>query len=100
MSQRGKTVNAKEMKPVNCNKCKLKCSSKVSEEKRKEVFQNFWSLCSYERQKDFVVSHVEEKNTRTYLADDNQPAKKRRQVYRTYFFRSMASEHQFARNFS
>ncbi|KAK3107527.1 hypothetical protein FSP39_016707 [Pinctada imbricata] len=86
VSQRGKTVNAKEMKQVNCNKCKLKCSSKVSDEKRREVFQNFWSLGSYERQKDFVVSHVEEKNTRTYLTDDNQPAKKRRQVYRTYSF--------------
>ncbi|XP_062577208.1 uncharacterized protein LOC134239069 [Saccostrea cucullata] len=91
VSQRGKTVKARVMKSVNCSKCKLKCSTKVTEEKRNEIFKNFWSLGSYERQKDFVVSHIEEKKTRTYLADDNQPVKKRRQVHRTYHFETDGS---------
>ena len=55
-----------------------------SEEDRKKIFDSFWNLGSYERQKDFVCSRVEEKKTRTYLKDNDEQQEKKRMVARTY----------------
>lgn len=50
----GETARAKAVQKVDCSKCKMMCSSKISEEERQDIFQAFYSLSSYERQKDFV----------------------------------------------
>ncbi|KAK7474659.1 hypothetical protein BaRGS_00034083 [Batillaria attramentaria] len=85
-SSRGKTIQAKRLKVVDCSKCKLKCTEKISHEERETVFQTFYDLQNYERQKDFVCRHVEEKRTRTYLDESDQPVQKKRLVDRKYFF--------------
>ena len=54
-----------------------------SEEDRQKIFDSFWNLGSYERQKDFVCSRVEEKKTRTYLKDNDEQQEKKRMVART-----------------
>ena len=66
-----------------CKSCKYKCPSKVSEERRKQIFNSCWSLGSYERQKDFVCSSVIENKTKTYLDEDNQMINKKRMVSQT-----------------
>lgn len=68
----GKTVPEKQMKSP-CNNCRLKCTSKISQDERQQLFSSFWTLESYERQKDFVCSNVTERKTRTYL-DENEKA--------------------------
>ena len=44
----------RQMKPINC-KC---CHSKMSDENRKEVFDNYWQV-TWERKRDFVITHTE-----------------------------------------
>lgn len=64
ISSRGKAIKARQLKPHNCSKCRYKCPSKVSEEDRMNIFNNYWSLKSVERQKDFICQNVIEKQTR------------------------------------
>ena len=69
-----------------CGRCKYKCNS-------------FWSLGSYERQKDFVCSNVMEKKTKTYLDENNQVNPKRRMVYHTFTFECEGKSHQVCQKF-
>jgi len=77
VNAKGKLVPAKEMRPVDCSKCKQKCTDKISESTRKKIFDWFWKLGSYTAQKEFVVSRVTQVATRT---------NKRRQVHRLFSF--------------
>ena len=60
------------------------CVSVFSEEDRKKILDSFLNLGSYERQKDFVCSRVEEKKTRTYLKNNDEQQEKKRMVARPY----------------
>ena len=87
ISQSGKTIPKRALKPVDCNKCKYKCSDNVTEEDRMQIFNTFWSLDSSNRKKDFVISRIEEKKTRKYINPNNATDEKRkRDIYRTYSF--------------
>ncbi|CAG2211934.1 unnamed protein product [Mytilus edulis] len=87
VSQRGKPVHQKVVKSVDCSKCKFKCSQKITEENRQKIFDLFWSLESYERKKDFIISRVEEKQTRKYIDPNKDITQKRkRNIHRSYFF--------------
>ena len=66
---------------------------------RLQIFNSFWSLGSYERQKDFVCSNVMEKKTKTYLDKNNQVIQKRRMVYGTYTFECEGQSHQACQKF-
>lgn len=48
ISQRGKTVSARKVKPLDCTNCKYKCTTKVNEKERKNIFETFWSINSYQ----------------------------------------------------
>ena len=87
-SQSGKKVPERLLKSVDCNKCKFKCTQNITEEQRADIFQLFWSLESYERKKDFVVSRIQEKKTRKYIDESTEDLKKKRKrdVHRTYSF--------------
>lgn len=63
-----------------CTKCRFKCSTKVNEDERIEIFNGYWNLNSYERQRDFIASSV---LVRDYKGT---PSKKRKQVARTFTF--------------
>ncbi|XP_052240590.1 uncharacterized protein LOC127851102 [Dreissena polymorpha] len=77
VNAKGKLVPAKEMRPVDCSKCKQRCTDKISEDTRKKIFDWFWKLGSYTAQKEFVVSRVTQVATRT---------NKRRSVHRLFSF--------------
>ena len=40
------------------NKCRFECSLNVDEDNRRRIFQEYWGLKSYDRQRDFICSHV------------------------------------------
>lgn len=56
VSRTGKTVKAREMKPPCSNKCRLSCATKFTTEQRQKIFDNYWSLSSFQRQRDFLSS--------------------------------------------
>lgn len=76
----------KYLKPVDCSKCKRRCTEKVDEQKREDIFTTFYGMQSYERQKDFVCRHITQTETKTYLGADKQPVPKKRQQQRYYHF--------------
>ena len=86
ISQTGKTVHARCVRQIDCSKCKYDCKNRISEGYQQELFQTFYALDSYERQKDFVCSHVRDRDTITILGADKKPVPKKRQRCRTYFF--------------
>jgi len=48
------------MQVVNCTKCRFHCSENFSEEKRLQIFTQYYALADYSRQKDFLASHIVE----------------------------------------
>ena len=56
-----KKVPARSMKN-NCGPgCKLKCEQKLLEDRRKTIFQEFWSISEYSRKYDFILRNVQER---------------------------------------
>ena len=67
-----KLVPAKCLKPMDCTACRYKCSTKVSQVTRQNIFDHYYSpQMTYERKRDFICRHIEVKptskrNLRTY----------------------------------
>lgn len=59
-SASGKTIRAKEVQPQDCSKCRFKCSVKISDDERKEIFQNYWNLQNYQRHRDLICNTIVE----------------------------------------
>ena len=77
----GKHVEAKQIKVVDC-RCRYKCNENFPQDARESIFKSYWSLGSYDRQKDFLCSNVLEKNPARLRAD----AQHRRACSRSYYF--------------
>ena len=86
VSTDGKIVPAKSLQQVNCNTCRLKCQNKMTDEQRQKIFNSFWALAHYERQKDFVCARIEEKSTKTHVNEAGNIESKRKQVTRKFYF--------------
>jgi hypothetical protein len=54
LSIRKTEMQARKVRPACGEKCKLKCSSKIEENKRLEIFENYWSLESLKSQLEFI----------------------------------------------
>ncbi|CAC5379352.1 unnamed protein product [Mytilus coruscus] len=80
VSDTGKTVKARSIKNHACSKCRFRCADKLSEDERLSLFNDYWNLKSYERQRDYISSRVLERNS------IGSPSKKRKQVARTFTF--------------
>ena len=52
-SSTGKTVKARGIKQHSCSKCRFNCADKVSEDERLSLFNDYWNLKSYQRQRDY-----------------------------------------------
>ena len=79
-STTGKTVKARGIKQHSCSKCRFNCADKVSEDEGLSLFNDYWNLKSYERQRDYICSRVLERDS------TGSPTKKRKQVARTFTF--------------
>ena len=67
ISSSGKTVQRKSVQECDCSKCRYKCNQNISFEQRTVIRNFYYGLDSYERQKDYICSRVQEKNTKTCL---------------------------------
>lgn len=47
------------MGPPCTEKCRQKCSLKISEEVRTTIFQNNYKLCDVNRQRQFIVNSID-----------------------------------------
>ncbi|KAF6209102.1 hypothetical protein GE061_014845 [Apolygus lucorum] len=48
----------KAPKPIVCDRCRFKCTSKITETQRGELCACYWSLFDFKRQKDFILTRV------------------------------------------
>ncbi|XP_022823697.1 uncharacterized protein LOC111362445 isoform X3 [Spodoptera litura] len=53
---KGNTIPAKKLKPPCSTDCRLKCTEKINEEKRLNIFNDFWGIGDLGRQRYFVAS--------------------------------------------
>lgn len=60
VSQRGKQIQQRTMKEQDCSKCKFKCNTKLSEDDRKQIFDTYWGLQDYNRQRDFICQSIKD----------------------------------------
>jgi hypothetical protein len=48
----------------DCSKCRFSCSVKITEEQADNIFNTFYQLGSYEKQRNFICQHVEQNESR------------------------------------
>ena len=84
ISSRGNVVPARQMKPANCSlrKCKRYCEEKIIEDKRQAIFNHYWELGSYQRQQDYLASHI----TKVSVKQRTSSESSRRQSTSKYTF--------------
>ncbi|GFX95960.1 DUF3824 domain-containing protein [Trichonephila clavipes] len=99
---KGVEIKSKEFVDYDC-KCQMKCKDILSAAERKQEFQKFWELGSYEAQAIFLIARVDEQVTKKSTKkkkdkkDENQESEKvdtpdgkksKRQFSRTYILKS------------
>lgn len=79
-NEKGVMVPMKASKAISC-RCKYRCTNKISNEQRDQIFRHYWSL-SYEAQRSFISHHIKviNKKRRTKSTDES-----RRQLTYEYF---------------
>ncbi|XP_070182460.1 uncharacterized protein [Littorina saxatilis] len=92
MNTKGKKVEAKQVGQLDCSKCKYKCSENFSTLEKQNIFESFYKLANYDRQKDFICHHVVQKKTRRYLDDDDKTVENKRSVRRSFFFTAATTD--------
>ncbi|KAL0829630.1 hypothetical protein ABMA28_003136 [Loxostege sticticalis] len=58
VSRVGKIVKEKVMKPPCGPKCRQSCSNNFTNQQRQEIFDTYWELGSFQRQRDFLNSCI------------------------------------------
>lgn len=62
VSSRGKFVPKTSLKDPCPPTCRRKCRNMITNEERLNIFQHYYQLDSYERQRDFIHSNTEKKS--------------------------------------
>lgn len=63
-NRKEKIIKERKMGTACKEKCRLKCKTKINEEKRQLIFKEFWSTADHTRQWDFIVRNVKEIKTK------------------------------------
>lgn len=71
-SKTGKIANARKMKPPYHLKCRLKCSQKLQEHDRQQIFSNYWNMGSLEKQRQFIASCIEKIQPKYQYTKENR----------------------------
>lgn len=53
------TRDAKRLLPPCNEKCRLQCSKKITEERRRKIFRYYWQMAELLRHRDFIVASME-----------------------------------------
>jgi hypothetical protein len=80
----GKFVEAKQMKPNCGEKCRMKCTSKISEDDRKRNFDKFYTLADIVKQRQFLFDRVRCYEPKKLKSNDTSQ-KTNRSIQRNYF---------------
>lgn len=65
MHTKSKKIREERMvKPACGEKCKLQCSTKFSEDERKELFFSYWNLGEIDKQRQFIANSMQAVNPR------------------------------------
>lgn len=80
-SMSGKVVKTKEVLPCDCSKCKYKCNMKISTKQRCDIKDSYYALGSYERQKDFLYTRVQELPTKTFLDESGNKVERKSKLF-------------------
>ncbi|RVE44105.1 hypothetical protein evm_011242 [Chilo suppressalis] len=59
-SKSKKLILERKVGPSRGDKCRLKCKDKVDEMSRQQVFAAYWALSDPERQRELIVSHLQQ----------------------------------------
>lgn len=59
INNNNKSVLARTVKPKDCTTCRYKCNQKVGEPERQEMLKHFWEMGDKDRQRDFVIHHID-----------------------------------------
>ena len=81
-----KEVRKKFVQPINCSKCRLKCSDKISAEQRQTIFQEFYRLSTWEAQTTYITQSVMQFEPRRHTVPSNSDAGNRKTKSRAYYF--------------
>lgn len=74
-SRNGKVYNKKLLKSPCPSTCRKKCSEKISEENRANVFKMFWNIGDHSRQWDFLTKYAT-KNMKKRITTDKENTKR------------------------
>lgn len=77
----GKLKKARSVQPIDCSKCRFRCSEKIPEETRQAIHTLYWNLGSYERQRAFIAQHVEQNEVKPSKSKTST----RREVANSFF---------------
>lgn len=83
IASNGKCVNAKQMKDSCGDKCRIKCSNRMTNEQRKRNFDRFYAMADIEKQRKFLFDHMRSYEPKKLKL--NQNSLKSRSVQRNYF---------------
>ncbi|KAJ8277156.1 hypothetical protein GJAV_G00072050 [Gymnothorax javanicus] len=79
----GQRVAEKTVNVCDCSKCRLRCKDKLSEERRAEIFQEFYSLKDWSAQTTYIATAVLVTSPRRRTVVD--PQNSRKQHSRAYY---------------
>ena len=59
-SHSNQTIPRRKLIKHPCGHCVNRCSERLSDSARDEIFLNYWQMQDYTRQSDFICAHVEQ----------------------------------------
>lgn len=96
INTKGKMVQAKRVWPQDCSRCLLKCNERISEDERLTIFQEYWGLADYDRQRSYLANHMKRERKmgssgmmRTIILYFITKNKKKLQVCRQFFLKTL-----------
>ncbi|KAB7507316.1 hypothetical protein Anas_05826 [Armadillidium nasatum] len=96
INTKGKLIEAKKVWPQDCSRCHLKCNGRLNEEMRSLVFAEYWGLGDYDRQREYLATHMEREervgpsgHSRTVILYYLTLKNKKYQVCRQFFLKTL-----------
>ncbi|KAL7632726.1 UNVERIFIED_CONTAM: hypothetical protein RMT77_016927 [Armadillidium vulgare] len=96
INTKGKLIEAKKVWPQDCSRCHLKCNGRLNEDMRSLVFAEYWGLGDYDRQREYLATHMEREervgpsgHSRTVILYYLTLKNKKYQVCRQFFLKTL-----------
>jgi len=81
-----KEVRKKHLQPINCLKCRQKCSDKISAGQRQMIFEEFYKLSTWEAQTTYITQSIMQFEPHRHTVPSNSDAGSRKTKSRAYYF--------------